>query len=96
VACGCCAFLHIPVDSKSVRVSSFLGARATCFRDISSVTDKATGRYRSLDVINTRGKWVLRVTSAVLPDFGDLVYSLQEGIKKSRQPVELAKSQVMQ
>jgi hypothetical protein len=74
--------MRIRVDSESVRVSSFLGTRVTYFRDIGSVTDRQTGRYRSLDVISTHGKWVLRVTSALLPDYSNLVYYLQDGVKK--------------
>jgi hypothetical protein len=87
--------MRIRVDSESLRVSSFLGARVTHFRDIRSVTDKETGRYRTLDVINVHGKRILRVTSSVMPDYSDLVYLLQQGVKKGHAPEELAKSQTM-
>jgi len=75
--------MRVRVDSESVRVSSFLGAEVTKFRDIGSVSDKETGRYRTLDVTDARGKRVFRVTSSLLPDYSDLVYCLQHGVKKT-------------
>jgi|ERR1035438_5579147 hypothetical protein len=84
--------MRIRVDSESVRVSSFLGARVIRFRDIRSVTDEETGRYRTLDVMDARGKRVLRATSSLLPDYSDLVYSLQHGAKKPHPFDESVKS----
>ena len=54
--------LQIRVDSKSIRVSSFLGARTTSFQEIGSVDNNETGRWRTLNVLTTNKKRVLNVT----------------------------------
>jgi hypothetical protein len=72
--------LRIRVDSQSVRISSYFGARTTYFRDLHSVTDKDGGRWRTLDVFDTRRKRILRVTSSVLPDYDELVNLLEDGM----------------
>lgn len=72
--------LRIRVDSQSVRVSSFMGARTTNFRDIKSLNDKDAGRWRVLDVIDARGRRILRVSSSFLSDYGQLVNLLEDGM----------------
>jgi hypothetical protein len=81
-----CITMRIRVDSESLRVSSFLGTRVTYFRDIGLVTDRETGRYRTLEVMDVHGKRIIIVYSSFLPDYGDLVYYLQHGIKKNGAP----------
>jgi hypothetical protein len=78
-----CIRMRVRVDSESICVSGLFRKRITHFRDIRSSNDKVTGRYRTLDVINMRGKRILRVTSSFLPDYANLVELLQDGIRKN-------------
>jgi hypothetical protein len=87
-----CITMRIRVDSESMRVSSFLGTRLTYFRDIGLVTDKETGRYRTLKVIDASGKRIAIFYSSFLPDYDDLVSSLQQGIRRNHSPNESASS----
>jgi hypothetical protein len=72
--------LQIRVDSQSLRVSSFLGARTTNFREIGSVDNNEAGRWRTLNVTTTNKKRVLNVTSSFLPDYDRLVELLEDGM----------------
>jgi hypothetical protein len=79
-----CISMRIRVDGNSFRVNSLFRKQITHFRDIGSVSDKVTGRYRTLDVSDSRGKRVLYVTSTFLPDYDELVNLLQEGVREHR------------
>jgi hypothetical protein len=81
-----CITMRIRVDSESLRVSSFVGTRVTYFRDIGLVTDRETGRYRTLKVMDVHGKRIFIFYSSFLPDYPDLVDYLQRGIDKNRAP----------
>ena len=52
----------------------------TNFRDIKSLNDKDAGRWRVLDVIDARGRRILRVSSSFLSDYGQLVNLLEDGM----------------
>jgi hypothetical protein len=68
-----CIRMRIRVDTQSIRVKNLFWTHVTDFRDIRSLDDKITGRYRTLDVLNLQGKHVIHVTSTFLPDYDDLV-----------------------
>jgi hypothetical protein len=89
-----CITMRIRVDSESLRVSSILGTRVTYFRHISLITDRETGRYRTLEVIDVHGKRIAIFYSSYLPDYGDLVSSLQQGIRRNHSPNESTNAQV--
>ena len=89
-----CITMRIRVDSESLRVSSFLGTRVAYFRDVGLVTDRETGRYRTLEVVDPHGKRIFIFYSSFLPDYGDLVYNVQHGIDKNRAPNESSNPQV--
>jgi hypothetical protein len=88
--------LCIRVDSQSLRVGSFLGARTTYFRDIRSVDSNEVGRWYTLNVINMNGKRILYVSSTVLLNYHELVNLLEDGtndrkVREARAPGMLAK-----
>ena len=89
-----CITKRTRVDSESIRVSSFLGTRVAYFRDIGFVTDRETGRYRTLEVKDVHGKRIWIFYSSFLPDYGDLVYNLQRGVDKHLAPNESSNPQV--
>ncbi|SRR6266851_6734434 len=76
--------MRIRIDSDSIRVDTPLGTRVTHFNNVRSSTDKVTGRYRTFDVINDKGKRILRVTSTFLPDYEELVQLVEQGVRAHR------------
>jgi hypothetical protein len=85
-----CITMRIVVDSQSMCVKSLFRKRIAQFSEIRSVTDNVTGNYRTLEVLNVRGKRLLKVTSSFLPDYDDLVGLLQNGIGNRQNSSRLA------
>jgi hypothetical protein len=75
-----CVKLRIRVDARAIRVKTLFGDRLTNLRDIGSVDDKVTGRYRTLNVLDLRGKRVIRITSTFFPDYDELVDLIKNGV----------------
>lgn len=75
--------LRIRVDSSGFTLTSVFGKRAVMFDHVGSVTDKVTGRYRTLDVKTRAGKRVLHLGSSFIPDYDALSDLIQCGAKHS-------------
>jgi hypothetical protein len=73
--------MRIWVDAESIRVKNLLRTHVTYFRDIRSLDDRITGRYRTLDILSLQGKRVIHVTSTFLPDYDDLVQLVRAGMR---------------
>jgi hypothetical protein len=74
--------MRIRVDGTSLVIRGLVRSRTVLLDDIGSVKDTITGRYRTLDVHDRRGKRVLRVTSSFLTDYGGLVSLIKAGSDK--------------
>ena len=72
---------RIRVNDLGFTLTSVFGKRAIPFDQVGTVTDKVTGKYRTLDVKTRAGKRVLYVGSSFLPDYAALSDLIQYGAK---------------
>jgi hypothetical protein len=77
-----CIRMRIRVDAQSIRVKHLFRTHQTYFREIRSLDDKQTGRYRTFDIIDDKGQRILSVTSTFLPDYENLVQLVEQGVRK--------------
>lgn len=75
-----CLTMRIRVNDQSICVKNLFRTRTVLFRDLRSADEKDNGRWRTLDVIDVKGRRILYVTNSFLPDYDNLVDLVQSGI----------------